>query len=131
MLYDYPCTFKICWVSPSRALNSIKNLKEEVLLSRFQVVSFHEYIMTKLTTRQLSMDWIVQVISYRAGGRSQDPKLRKIKASREQNTKGTNHNDTPNHEHNPKHNAKFRKDYTTLVSILGGFIYQDWIRHRI
>ena len=56
MLDAYPCTFKICWVYPSHALNYIKNLKEEILRSRFQVVSFHESIMTNLTTRKLSMD---------------------------------------------------------------------------
>ena len=69
-------TFKICWVSPSHALNSIENLKVVILWSRFQVVSFHEFIMIKLKARQLSMDWVVQAISYRTGRRSQDPKLR-------------------------------------------------------
>ena len=68
MLDGYPCTFKICWVYLSHALNSVKNLIEEILLSRFQVESFHEFIMTKLTnkvTRQLSLSkgqsilWIV------------------------------------------------------------------------
>ena len=29
--------------------------------------------------------------------------------------KDTNQNDTPNHKHNPKHNAMLRKDYTTII----------------
>ena len=70
---------RFCWVSPSHAIKYMENLKEEILWSRFQIVGFPESIMTNLTTRQLSMDWIVQAISYRAGGRSQDPKSRKIK----------------------------------------------------
>ena len=50
-------------------------LYEEILGSRFQVVSFHESIMTNLTTRQLSISkgqsvfWILQAMSYRAGAR--------------------------------------------------------------
>ena len=36
MLDGYPYTFKICWVYSSHTLNSVKNLKEEILLSRFQ-----------------------------------------------------------------------------------------------
>ena len=71
--------------------------------------------MTNLTTRQLSMDWTVQEISYRAVGRLQDPKLRKVESKIR---KGTNQNDTPNHEHNPTHNAMFRKDYTIVVERL-------------
>ena len=70
---------RFCWVSPSHAIKYMENLEEEILWSRFQTVGFPESIMTNLTTRQLSMDWIVQAISYRAGGRSQDPKSRKIK----------------------------------------------------
>ena len=79
--------FKICWVYPSHALNFIKNLKEEILLSRFQVESFHEFFMTKVTnkaTRQLSLSkgqsilWIMKATSYREGRRSQDPKLPNI-----------------------------------------------------
>ena len=83
MLDGYWCTFKICWASPSHALNSIENVMEESLWSRFQVVSFHESIMKSLTIRQLNMDWIVQVTSYRAGGgncRTQN--WGKVKASR-------------------------------------------------
>ena len=56
-------------------MNSIMNLKEDILWSRFQVVSFHESIMTNLTRRQLSISkgqsisWIVQAMSYKAGAR--------------------------------------------------------------
>ena len=32
--------------------------------------------------------------------------------------KGTNQNDTHNHEHNPTHNAMLREDYTTVVGRL-------------
>ena len=87
MLDGYLCKFKICWVYPSHALNFIKNLKEEILLSRFQVESFHELIMTKVTnkaTRQLSLSkgqpipWIMQATSYKEGRRLQDPKLLNI-----------------------------------------------------
>ena len=70
-------TFKIYWVSSPHALNSIENLKVVILWSRFQVVSFHEFIMINLKARQLRMNWIVQAISYRTERRSQDPKLRK------------------------------------------------------
>ena len=43
---------------PITTLNSIKNFKEEILWSRFQVDSFHKFIITKLTnnaTRELSL----------------------------------------------------------------------------
>ena len=83
----YPCTFKIFWLYSSHALNSIKNLKEETLWSRFQVDSFHEFIMTKFTNkaaRQVSLSKgqsisrIVQAMSFREGGRSQGSKLLNI-----------------------------------------------------
>ena len=89
-LDGYPYTFKICWFYPSHALNSIKNLKEDILW--FRVVSFDESITTNLTTRRLSISkgqsisWIEQAMSYRAGGRSQGPNCRIFKISREQNT---------------------------------------------
>ena len=51
MLDGHLCTFKICWVYPSHFLNSIKNFEEEILGSRFQVGSFHQFIITKLMNK--------------------------------------------------------------------------------
>ena len=45
--------------------------------------------------------------------------------------KGNNQNDTPNHEHNPKHNAMFRKDHTTVVGrllTLRAFVEDSFIK---
>ena len=41
-----------------------------------------------------------------------------FRATREQNTQGTNKNDTHHHEDNPAHKVMFRKDYTTVIGRL-------------
>ena len=74
----------------------IKNLMEEILLSRFPVVSFHESITTNLTTRQVG-DRRPTIAEY-------------LKQVDNKILKGTNQNDPNNHEQKPVHNVMFWKD---------------------
>ena len=113
MLDDYSCTFK-SWVSPSHAL--YQEFEGEDFVVKISGSQFSPILMTKLTARQLSMDWIMQAISYRAGGK---PKI-------EENLGQVDSKNAPrdqpkwqsNHEHNPKHDAMFRKNYTAVVERL-------------
>ena len=109
-LDGYPWTFKIWWVYPSHSLNSIKNLKEEILRFRFRVVSFNESITTNRTTRQvyqranrfreLWKRWVTDQVGDR---RAQIAEY--LKRLQSKIPKGTNQNDPHNHEHNPIHNV--------------------------
>ena len=82
MLDGYPRTFKISWVYLLHALNSIKNLKEEILLSRFQEVRFHESVMTNQNA-----NWFRELCKWQVTEQLEDCRdqnCRMFKAIREQ-----------------------------------------------
>ena len=143
MLDGYPCTFKICWVYPALALHLIKNLKEEILWSRFQVDNFHKFIITNLTNkaaRQLSLSkgqlisWIVQswIIELQKRWEITESEMAEyLEQVRSKILKVANKNDTYHHDDNPTHNAMFRKDYTTIIGRLlpiNPFLKDSFIR---
>ena len=120
-LDTYSCRFKICWVYPSHALTSVKNLKEEILWSRLIQISGSQFSrihydqpnnktikyvrgpigFVNCTSNELQRNWEIA-----------EPKIAEyLKQVESKIPKCTHQKDPHNYEHHPVHNVMFRKDY--------------------
>ena len=128
MLDGCPHTFKICWVYQSHALNSIKNLKNKILWSRPQSREFsqvhydqaHEQSKKTIKSIKGPIDFVnCGVDKLQRRWEIAGPEITKhLEQVEIKILKGTKKNDTQRHEDNSKHNAMFRKDYTTVIGRL-------------